>query len=349
MAERIAHRRHIVKFRMLEIVNPQELPPPSVEDCEETRDRIAPWIDHTPVRRWVPDAGTVHLPQGAEIFLKLELFQRSGSYKARGAIENVLTAPADSLARGVTGVSAGNHAIAVAYAAAVVGTSAKVVMLTSANPGRVERCRRYGAEIELSPDGASAFARADEIARDEGRLFIHPFDSEGTIRGTGTIGMELMAQLPELDAVVVPVGGGGLLAGIVSLISQVAPSCRVFGVEPYGADSMRRSIDAGRPMAIDRIDTIADSLGAPYAEPRTFGLVQRYAEDSVLVTDDELRSAMHAMFADAKLVTEPASASPLAAICGPLRERLAASRIGLVLSGSNIDPGTFCTYIKDAG
>jgi len=317
------------------------LPGPTPAESEAALARLAGRIVRTPVRPWSPDTGLVELPAGAEVFLKLELFQRTGTFKARGALTNILTADPEALARGVTAVSAGNHAIAVAYAARAAGTTAKVVVLESANPGRVARCRSYGAEIEFAPDGATGFARAQQIAREEGRLFVHPFEGEGTILGTSTIGVELLEQVPDLDAVVVPCGGGGVLAGIAAAVKARRPECRVFGVEPEGADSMRRSLDAGEPVAIDRVRTIADSLGAPYAAPYGFSIVQACVDDVVLVSDDELRQAMRALFEDAKIVTEPASAAPLAGACGPLRERLAGASVALVVTGSNIDIDTF--------
>ena len=222
-------------------------------------------------------------------------------------------------------------------------------MLSSANPARVARCRNFGAEIEFTDDGARGFARMEEIASDEGRMRIHPFEGEATVFGASTVGLEVAEQLPDLDALVVPIGGGGLISGTSSIVKQLAPACRIYGVEPVGADSMRRSLDAGEPVALDRIDTIADSLGAPHAAPYSFGLVQRHVDDVVLVDDDEIRVALRALFLDAKVVAEPASAAPLAALCGPLRDRLAGCRVGLLLSGSNIDLGTFAAHVHAAG
>ncbi len=321
---------------------------PTPEQSRTTRERISDWIESTPTRPWVPDRGVARVPDGARLFLKLELFQRTGSYKVRGALNHVVSADARALERGVTAVSAGNHAIAVAYAARALGTSAHVVMLASANPARVERCRSYGAEIEFTPDGSAGFERVREIERDEGRLFIHPFEGEQTILGTSTVGLELVQQVPGLDAVVVPIGGGGLISGVASIVKQVQPECAVYGVEPTGADSMRRSLDAGEPVTIDSVQTIADSLGAPHAAPYSFSLVRQFVDDVVLVDDDAIRTAMLALFLDAKLATEPASATPLAAVCGPLRDRLVGKRVGLVLSGSNIDLETFHTHLEMA-
>ena len=308
--------------------------------------RLNGQIDRTPVRHWVPDHHIATLPNQADLFLKLELFQRTGSFKVRGALMNILNADDEAIRHGVTAVSAGNHAIAVAYAAREFSISARVVMLRSANAAQVDRCRRYGAEIEFASDGKSGFARAREIEREDERLYIHPFEGVHTTLGTSTVGLELAEDLPSVEAVVVPIGGGGLISGVAAAIKQQLPGCAVYGVEPIGADSMRRSIDAGEPVGIDTVHTIADSLGAPHAAPYSFSLIQRFVDDVVLVEDDEIRAAMRALFEDAKLVPEPASAAPRAAICGPLRERLEGKRVALVLSGSNIDLDTFESHLR---
>ncbi len=319
-------------------------PPPSPDAIERALESLSGHIERTPVRAWTPDDAGARLPD-CDLHLKLELFQRTGTFKVRGALTNLLGAPAEAVAGGVTTVSAGNHAIAVAYAARTLDTSAHVVMLESANPGRVARCRSYGARIDLARTGAEGFARAREIASREGRLFIHPFEGEATILGSATLGLELIDQLPELDAVVVPVGGGGLIAGVAAAVKTATPRCAVYGVEPVGADSMSRSLAAGEPVSIDEVRTVADSLGAPHAAPYGFSLVRRYVDDVVRVDDDALCRAMRLLFADAKLVTEPASAAPLAALAGPLRERLDGARVALLVSGSNIDRATFASLL----
>jgi threonine dehydratase len=324
-----------------------EGPAPTPRETRDALARLQPHVIRTPVRPWTPDSGEAVSTPEASLFLKLELFQRTGTFKARGALTNLLNASPDVVARGVTAVSAGNHAIAVAYAARALGTTARVVILDSANPGRVARCRAYGADIEFVSDGATGFARAQQLAEDEGRLFIHPFDGVGTITGTSTLGLELLEQIEDLDAVVVPVGGGGILAGVCAYVKAVRPSCAIYGVEPVGADTMRRSLDAGECVAIERVRTIADSLGAPYTEPYSFSIIRERVDDVVLVTDDELRAAMRTLFSDAKLAVEPASAAPYAGVCGPLRDRLAGKRVALVISGSNIDIETFAGYVRD--
>lgn len=322
-------------------------PPPPLDAIDAALRRLSPYIERTPARRWKPDHGAEALPE-CDLHLKLELFQRTGTFKARGALVNVLEAGEEALERGVTTVSAGNHAIAVAFAARAVGTSAHVVMLDSANAGRVARCRGYGAEIERASTGAAGFERAREIEAEEGRLFIHPFEGVRTILGTATLGLELGRQLDGLEAVVVPVGGGGLIAGVAAALKSLGPGCAVYGVEPEGADSMSRSLAAGAPMSIEEVRTIADSLGAPHAAPYGFSLVRRFVDDVVLVDDDALRRAMKLLFDDAKIVAEPAAAAPLAALAGPLADRLKGARVALLVSGSNIDRASFADHLARA-
>src|SRR5208282_3732844 len=165
-----------------------------------------------------------------------------------------------------------------AYTARLVGTSATVVMPQNASPARVAICRDLGANVILVPDVHQAFDRCKQIEREESRTLIHPFESPLTVAGTATVGLEFMEQAPGLEAVVVPVGGGGLCAGIAAAVKQIDPSCAVYGVEPFGADAMYRSFQSGQPEKLDRVDTVADSLGAPYALPYTFGVCRRFVD-----------------------------------------------------------------------
>jgi threonine dehydratase len=284
------------------------------------------------------------LPQ-TQIVLKLELFQVTGTFKARGALLNLMALSEEQRSRGVTAISAGNHAIAVAFAAAALGVSARVVMIATANPLRVELCKSYGAEIIFAANAHEGFARVKDVERDEGRTLIHPFEGRTTALGTSTVGLELIEQAPNLDAVIVPIGGGGLCAGIASVIKLLAPQCQVFGVEPEGADSMYRSFQAGEPRSIERVATIADSLGAPYALPISFELCRRNVDGLVRVSDDELRAAMRFLLRNAKLAVEPAAAAATAALLGPLKPQLLGKRVGLIVCGSNIDPETYARLI----
>lgn len=318
---------------------------PTLETIRATRARLGDRVFTTPVRRWQDGALELAVGRETRVLLKEELFQRTGSFKPRGALAVMLDLSQDALARGVTAVSAGNHAMAVAYAAASLGATAKVVMPKSANPFRVERCRELGATVELVENVHQAFDRVREIETSEGRAFVHPFEGPLTALGTATVGLELVEQAGELDAVIVPIGGGGLCAGVASAVKLASPRTLVFGVEPEGADSMHRSFAAGSPQPIEAVRTIADSLGAPHAAPYSFALCRRYVDELVLVSDDQLRRAMYLLFASAKLAVEPAGAAATAALCGPLRERLRGKRVGLVVCGANIDHATFAAQV----
>jgi len=321
---------------------------PSPEQIAAARARLNDLIIETPVHHWRGPEIAAAAGAGTKVLLKLELFQYTGSFKARGALTNMLNLAPDALARGVTAVSAGNHAIAVAYAAKTLGSSAKVVMMKTANPFRVERCRSYGAEVVLAEDVHSAFDTVRRIEKEEGRSFVHPYESELTILGTATLGYEWCRQTPDLDAMIVPIGGGGLAAGIACAVKQLRPECQVFGVEPEGADSMHRSFAAGEPRPIEKVGTIADSLGAPFALPYSFGLCRRFLDGLVMIDDGAMRRAMGLLFREMKLAVEPAGAAATAALCSPLRERLGGKRVGVIVCGSNIDTATFARHLGQA-
>ncbi len=317
--------------------------PDSVEAIRTARAALGDRVVTTPVRVWDDDA----LPAGTRVVLKEELFQRTGTFKPRGALTVMLSLPPDVLARGITAVSAGNHAIAVAYAARTLGTSARVVMPKTASPFRVARCRELGADVELVDDVHRAFERVREIEAAEGRTFVHPFEGPLTALGTATVGLEIVEQVPDLDAVIVPVGGGGLAAGIAAAVKLARPDAQVFGVEPEGADSMHRSFAAGSPQAIDRVRTIADSLGAPHAAPYSYGLCRQHLDGLVMVDDDALRRAMLLLYGSAKLAVEPAGAAATAALLGPLRARLAGRTVVLVVCGANLDHATYARFLAE--
>ncbi len=321
---------------------------PTLDEVRATRERIGARVVRTPVRQLVDDGFAAIVGADTAVFLKEELFQRTGSFKPRGALSVMLDLDGPALARGVTAVSAGNHALAVAYAARALGTTAKVVMPKNANAFRVQGCRALGAEVELVDDVHKAFERVREIQEAEGRSFVHPFEGPKTALGTATVGLELMQDVPDLDAVVVPIGGGGLAAGVAAAVKLVRPATRVYGVEPTGADSMHRSFAKGSPQAIEAVRTIADSLGAPHAAPYSFGLVRRFVDELVLVDDDQLRAGMSLLLRSTKLAVEPAGAAATAALCGPLLDRLRSKRVGLIVCGANIDEQTFAAHVSAA-
>ena len=319
--------------------------PPTLAEIQDARRTLLGRIRETPAWTWQGQRLDAVAPDGATVFNKLELFQHAGSFKARGVMLSMLGLDDDARARGVTAVSAGNHAMAVSYVARALGSHAKVVMPTNANPARVAACREMGAEIEQHDDIAAAFARVEEIERDEGRTFVHPFEGEHMALGAGTLGFEFLRQVGQLDALIVPIGGGGLAAGVANAVKQLQPRCRVYGVEPTGADSMHRSFAAEAPQRIESVTTIADSLGAPMAMPYSFALCRRFIDELVMVDDDELCRALWLLFADAKLAVEPAGAATTAAML-KLGARLSGQRVGLIVCGANIDAESFREYLQ---
>lgn len=319
--------------------------PPTVSEIGAARQRLGDLVRETPVWQWRSEALT-ELLGDTTVFLKMELFQHAGSFKIRGALTVMLSLTPEELSRGIITVSAGNHAMASAYAARVLHTTAKVVMPRNANPFRVQASRELGAEVVLVDDVHVAFDTVDQIQRDEGRIFVHPFEGPLIALGAATVGLELCHQVPDLDAVIIPIGGGGLCAGISSAVKQLSPQTRVYGVEPEGADTMHRSFASGKPESIETVGTIADSLGAPHAAPHSFSLCQQFVDELVRVDDPALSRAMALLFREMKLAVEPACAASTAALLGPLRDPLRGKRVGLILCGTNIDLDTFHRYAK---
>ena len=318
-------------------------PQPTLPDIERTAASLRGLARETPVCEWQDPF--LSRRTSASLVLKLELFQHTGSFKPRGALTVMRSLPPDALRRGVTAVSAGNHAAAVSFAAARLGSTAKVVMPKTANPARVALCRAWGGDVVLASDVREAFAAAERIQTDEGRTFVHPFEGPLTALGTATLGLELVRQAGPLDAVVVPVGGGGLAAGVAAAVKLAAPGTTVYGVEPVGANSMTRSFMAGSPQQAGPITTIADSLAPPYSLPYSYGLCRQYLDDLVVVDDDMLCEALYQLFRGAKLAVEPAGAATTAAILGPLRDRLAGQRVGVIVCGANIDAENYARYL----
>lgn len=315
---------------------------PDLAAIARCRADLAPYVATTPIlaRRDLPGA-----PAGAELVFKFELLQHAGTFKTRGAFANLLALDDAARARGVTAISAGNHAVAVAYAAHTLGISAKVVMLASANPARVALAHRWGAEIILVADGAAGFARVRRIEAEEGRFFVHPFNGRNTILGTASLGAEWAEQAGHLDAVILPIGGGGLAAGVATALRQALPDIEILGVEPEGAPAMARSFAEGGPTRMGPMASIADSLCAPHTEAYSYGLCRRTIDALTTADDNALRRAMRLLFAELKLVTEPACAAATAAALGPFHARLAGKRVGVLLCGAITDPASFCAHL----
>lgn len=312
---------------------------PPIDEVRKLRERLQEWLQLTPVLR----CRTLEqrLGGGIEIHAKMEFLQQTGTFKPRGALSTMLSLDAQQLQAGVTAVSAGNHAIATAFAARALGTTAKVVMIMNASQVRIDACRHYGAEVILADDVHIAFDLVEEIRQKEGRYFVHPFEGRNVALGTGTVGLEICEQVGDFDVIVIPIGGGGLCAGISSAVKQINPTCTVIGVEPEGADSMHKSFASGQPEAIEKVTTIADSLGAPFAASYSFELCRQYVDELVMVSDDEIKETMGMLFRDLKIAVEPACAASTAALFGPLDGRFAGQKVVLLFCGSNIDWKTF--------
>lgn len=314
---------------------------PSLDQISEAAAQLKPHIVHTPVVMLQGLTTDAFIKGCASVHMKLELFQRTGTFKARGALLTAMSLTPEQRKHGFTAASAGNHAIAVAYAASVVGASAKIMVQASANPLRIAATRAYGAEVILAQDGAAAFSGAEALVREEGRYLIHPFDDPVISLGTATVGFELIQQLPDTEAVVVAVGGGGLASGMAAAIKQLRPRSLIFGVEPVGANAMQRSFSAGSVQRLDAVHTIADSLAPPMTLPYSYGLCRAFVDKIVTVSDDEIRRAMALLFYDAKLAVEPAGAAALAATIGPLRDELRGLRVAVIVCGANVDRESF--------
>jgi len=320
--------------------------PPTVEDVRRNRERLGAMVIETPVVRWRgPEIRRLTSPE-TEVFLKLELLQNTGSFKVRGALTVALNQPPEVLERGLTAVSSGNHATAVSYVAQVLGVSAKVIMLSTANAMCRASCERYGAETIYMDDGAEAFELAERLVREEGRYFVHPYEGPFTTLGAASVGLELHQQIPDLDAVIIAIGGGGLCSGVGPVLKQLSPRTKIYAVEPEGAATMHRSLQSGRPERLDKVETIASSLAPPRTEPYSLSMCLQSIDDLVLISDQQIRDAMALLYRDVKLVVEPGGAAATAALCGPLRERLLGKRVAVMVCGSNIDVASFAEITR---
>jgi threonine dehydratase len=322
-------------------------PGPSLPEIHATAEAIRPFVDRTPVHSWHGSGLARDLPTGTTLVAKFELLQRTGSFKARGAIAAGLALTPAERRQGITALSAGNHAIAACYAAASVGTTAKIVMPATASPVRVARARSYGGDIVLVDDVALGIAEMERLIAEEGRVLLHAFENPWTHRGTGTLGLEFLDQAGTLDIVVVAIGGGGLSAGVAAAIKQASPATAVIGVEPEGANGMRQSFEAGHAIErLPRAQTIADSLAPPFTLPLSFAVNRHYLDDLVTVSDREMAAAQALILDEAKAMVEPACAAGLAAVRGVLKDRVAGKRVGVLLCGSNTDRATFDRHLS---
>ena len=284
--------------------------------------------------------------KGCDLYLKTENLQVTGSFKVRGAYYKMSKLTAEERERGVIACSAGNHAQGVALSAQKSGIKAVICLPDGAPISKVEATKSYGAEVCLV-EGVydDAYNRALELRDEKGYTFIHPFNDEDVIAGQGTIGLELVDQIPDLDAVIVPIGGGGLISGIAYTLKTINPNIKVYGVQAQGAPSMQRSVADGKVEALNSVSTIADGIAVKKPGDLTFALCQKYVDEIVTVSDDEISAAILALMEQHKLVTEGAGAVPVAAVMFH-KVPVEGKKVACVLSGGNIDVTILSRVIK---
>lgn len=275
---------------------------------------------------------------GVRLFLKCESFQKTGSFKPRGALNKVLSLSSEESARGLVTVSAGNHAAAVAWAARVAGASAVVVMPSDAPASKIAAVRGYGAEIVFHPDRPTLFDKLNEVREKRGLTFVHPFDDPIVLAGAGTAGLEVAEDVPEVDAVVVAVGGGGLLGGVASAVKQIRPRARVVAVELTAGPGLRPALDAGKPIPVPRpADTLADGMTPPFVGVLPLAIAREAVDEIVTVTEEEIIEGMRLLMTRAKIVVEGAGAAATAALVAGKVRLPPNSRVVALVSGGNVD------------
>ena len=308
----------------------------SLDDVLAARGRIAGRLHRTPML----GSRTLSERAGVEVSFKAELFQRTGSFKPRGVLNKLATLSDEEKRRGVISISAGNHAQALAYAAAVEGIDALVVMWETASPMKIAAARGYGATIDTeAPDIPAAFERLDALIAETGRTLVHPYDDPVVMAGQGTVGLEIVEDFPEVDVVLVQVGGGGLVSGIATAVKGAKPDTRVVAIEPELSNALHESLKAGEPVTVEP-RSIADGMNGPYAGANCVAQCLALGVESVLVTEDDLRDAFRFMYARAKLACEVAGAGPAAAVLSGKVELEPGSSVALVVSGGNVAPET---------
>ena len=305
---------------------------PTFDDVLEAHQRIAPYIHRTPVMT----SSYLNGLSGAEIFFKCENLQKVGAFKARGACNAVFGLDDASAARGVATHSSGNHAGALSYAAARRGIEATVVMPRTAPETKKAAVRSYGGKIlECEPTQAAREAMLDEVIAETGADLVHPYDDARVIAGQATCALELLQEIDGLDAVVAPVGGGGLVSGTCLTLAQQSPQTRIYAAEPASADDAHRSLRAGEIVLRDGQHSVADGLNTNL-KPLTWHFVHNFVEDILLVSEIEILDAMYLTWQRMKIIIEPSSAVPLAAIL-KYPEQFQGQRVGVIITGGNVE------------
>jgi threonine dehydratase len=309
----------------------------SLSDIQTARQRIAPCVRRTPL---TPSA-TLSERLRTNVYVKLEIFQKTGSFKVRGAFNKALSLRPEERGKGIVAVSGGNHAQATAYVARALGLKALILMPESTPRNYVDATRGYGAEIKFAANASAAFAEVAQFERD-GWAYIHPFDDPLVMAGQGTVGLEILDDVPQVTDVIVSIGGGGFIAGVATAVKALKPGVRVWGVETEGADCMSKSLAAGRIVTLDSITSVARTLGAPAPSERTLAMAKELLESVTVVPDREAVAAMKVILERLKVLTEPAASCTLAA-ADRLKDRFSSERhVVLVFCGGNVSVEDMC-------
>ncbi len=304
-----------------------------LKDILEAKHVIADHVNRTPMI----NSTTLGRRIGAKLYFKAEIFQKTGSFKPRGALNKLKNLTQAEKAHGVITISAGNHAQGLAYAASLLGIKATVVMPQTAVKSKVEATKGYGASVILHGSGKDLMSKCLELQEERGLTFVHPFDDLLIIAGQGTVGLEILEDVPAPDMVVVPVGGGGLISGVATVLKANNPAIKIIGVEPIGAAAMSQSLQQNTVVHLNKADTIADGLAAPFAGEYTLAHVKQYVDEVVLISDEEMIEALWLILERCKLLPEPAGAAGFAALLSKKIAIPQGAQVVCVLSGGNVD------------
>jgi threonine dehydratase len=313
-----------------------------LSDIRAAAERLAGRIHRTPLL----SSAQLGARAGARLHLKCESFQKTGSFKARGALNKVLSLSGAERERGLVTVSAGNHAAAVAWAAQAAGCAAVVVMPTDAPRSKIEAVRGYGAEIVLHPDRPTLFDRLHEVREARGLTFVHPFDDAVVLAGAGTTGLEIVEDMPDVEVVVVPVGGGGLMAGVASAVRQMLPNARIVAVELAAGPGLAPALAAGKPVPVTRPATLADGMTPPFVGALPLAIAKEAVDEIVTVTEDEIREGMRLLMTRAKLYVEGSGAAATGALIAGKTSTSPGARVVAIVSGGNVDLDRIAALIE---
>ncbi len=312
-----------------------------LDDIRAAREVIAGRLHRTPMFT----SETLGERVGVRLFLKAELFQKTGSFKPRGALNRLEHLSDAEKARGIVTMSAGNHAQGVAFAAKLLGVDATVVMPVAAPQAKVDATRGYGAHAILHGTSKDLLPKVQELQRERDLTFVHPFDDPYVIAGQGTVGLESMEDVPDADVVIVPVGGGGLISGVAAAVKALRPGARVIGVEPEGAPGLTLSLRDGAPAHLESTNTIADGLAAPFVGDRNFAHVKAFVDEVALLTDEEIAAGLRLLMERAKLQAEPSGAAAFAALLAGKVSVPRGATVVCIVSGGNVDHARLKTLL----